>query len=110
MKPEAITALRKELKCTTHELADVLGVSFKTILAWEQDEAFPTKRYVQQMEALREQGPGAVPRKRRGNKKSETPMQVLSDPEVWRALRKMIAHPELRKRVLELAGSYDEPD
>lgn len=110
MKPEEITALRKELRCTTHELAEALGVDSKTIMAWEQDEMFPTKRYIDMMSALREQGQGAVPRKRRGSKKRQTPMQVLSDPEMWRIVRKLIAHPEFRTQVYKLAESYDDPE
>jgi DNA-binding XRE family transcriptional regulator len=110
MKPEEIMALRKELRCTTHELAEALGVTSKTVMAWEQDEMFPTKRYIKLMNALREQGQGAVPRKRRGSKTSQTPMQVLSDPDMWRIVRKLVAHPEFRAQVTKLAESYDEPE
>lgn len=108
MTPEAITALRKQLKCTVGELAAALGVEHRTVLAWEHDELFPTKRFVDAMEALRAQGPGAVVRRRPGSP-SASPMDVLSDPSMWRLVRKLIAHEQLRAAVEELAASYDDP-
>ncbi len=108
MKPAEITALRKELRCTTHELADALGVTSKTVMAWEADSLFPTKRYIRQMEQLRKVG--SVPRKRRGStKKQQSPMQALADPSLWLLFRKLIAHLELREQVQKLADGYDEP-
>lgn len=109
MKPAEIKALRKELRCTTHELAAVLGVDAKTVMAWEHDEMFPTKRFVAQMKELRAAGPAAVPRKRRGNKQGQTALDILGDPATWQIVRKLIAHPEFREQVEKLAESYDEP-
>jgi hypothetical protein len=36
-------------------------------------------------------------------------MGVLADPELWRVVRKLLAHAELRKRVTELAAGYSDP-
>ena len=110
MKPEEIKALRKELRCTPHELGEALGVDGKTVLAWERDELFPTRRFIRMMAKLREQGQGSVPRKRRGSKRNKTPMQLLADPEMWLLLRKLLAHPDLREQVRKLAEAYDEPE
>ncbi len=109
MTPAEIKALRKELRCTPRELAEALSISSTTVMAWEQRDLFPTKRYIKLMNALRKQGRGSVPRKRRGSKAGQTPMQVLSDPETWRLLRKLIAHPEFREQVTKLAESYEDP-
>lgn len=109
MKPDEIKSLRRELRCTPHELADALGVDYKTIMAWEQDELFPTKRHIKLMQELLASGPGSVPRSRRGSKKNQTPMEALSDPETWRIVRKLIAHPALREQVRKLADAYDDP-
>lgn len=107
--PEEIKALRKQLRCTPHELGEALGLDRKTVLAWEQDKLFPTRRYIRLMAALAEQGPGAVPRKRRGTKGNKTPLQLLGDPEIWSLIRKLLAHPELREQISKLAAHYDEP-
>ena len=109
MKPEDIKALRKELRCTPLELAEALGVTAKTVMAWEHDEMFPTRRYIELMEALRDKGPGAVPRKRRGTK-NDAPFVALRDPDVWQLIRKLLAHPELREQAQKLAESYDDPE
>jgi DNA-binding XRE family transcriptional regulator len=104
---DEIKALRAELRCTTRELADALEVDQKTVLAWESGELFPTKKHCVRMATLREQGPSAIPRRAKGA--APPPMQVLADPEVWAALRKIVAHRKLRDEVLKLAASYDDP-
>ncbi len=112
MTPEEIRALRKLLKCTMQELAAALDIDAQTVIAWEDGAMFPTKRFVERMRALGEQGPGAVPRlgrRRDAAVASATPMQALADPELWRLVRKLIAHAELRRKVAELAASYDDP-
>lgn len=109
MSPDEIKALRKELRCTTRELAEALGLELSVVMAWEDEEQFPTKRSIKMMEQLRSQGPGAVPRKRRGRKKRQSSMQVLADPDLWTVVRKLLAHEELRKQVLELASHYEDP-
>ena len=106
--PKEIKALRKQLKCTPRELGEALGVPAADIIAWEQDEKFPTKRFIKAMAQLAEEGPGAVPRLR--TQRSETrPERVLADPEIWRLIRKLIAHPELRAKALALARAYADP-
>ena len=48
-------------------------------------------------------------RKRR-RARTETPMQVLADPETWRILRKLIAHADFRAQVHKLAADYPDPE
>lgn len=109
MSPDEIKALRKELNCTARELATALGLEQATVMAWEREELFPTKRHCDAMEALRKQGPSAIPKKPRRKGPAMTPMAALADPEVWRLVRKLIAHAELRAAVEKMAASYDDP-
>ncbi len=104
--PEEIKALRKELSCTAKELAGALGVDQATVLAWESAERFPTRAYVEQMETLRQKGPGAVPRKAKG---AVDPIKALGDPQVWELLRKICAHKKLRDEVARLAEKFPDP-
>lgn len=108
MSPEALKALRQELGCTARELGAALGVDQQTVLAWERSELFPTKRYVDAMEALRQKGPSAIPRKPRKTD-AASPQRVLADPALWCLLRKLIAHPELRSAAMSLASTYPDP-
>lgn len=110
MTAEEIKALRKELRCTSRELAEALGVELSVVMAWEDEEMFPTKRHVKAMGALRDKGPGAVPRKRRGRAASGSPMKLLADPALWGLIRKLLAHAELREQALKLAEAYPEPE
>jgi len=103
--PDAIKALRKELGCTAKELAAALGIDQATVLAWERGELFPTKQYVDKMDAFRAVGPSAVPRRAKG----VSPMRALADPVVWEAVRKILAHKPLRDEVLRLAAGYSDP-
>lgn len=110
MRADELRALRKELGCTAKELAETLGTDGETITAWERGDAFPTKRWVEALEALRERGPGAVRRKpRRTAPRDPSPMQLLADAELWALVRKLLAHAELRHAVAELAARYDDP-
>jgi transcriptional regulator with XRE-family HTH domain len=108
MAPEDIKALRQELGCTARELGAALGLDQETVLAWERGDLFPTKRFVELMEELRRKGPGAVPRRSRRRSPS-TPAQVLADPDLWRLIRKLVAHAELRTAALKLAERYPDP-
>jgi transcriptional regulator with XRE-family HTH domain len=108
MAPEDIKELRKQLGCTARELGAALGIDQETVLAWERGDLFPTKRFVGMMEDLRKKGPSAIPRKRRKGAPAP-PFQVLSDPDLWRLVRKLVAHPELRAAALDLAASYPDP-
>ena len=110
MSPEDLKALRQELGCNARELATALGTEQSTVLAWEKGELFPTKRYCDKMEELRAKGPSAIPRKPR--RKATTPDHqgaVLADPDVWRLIRKLLAHPELRASMQSLAEGYPDP-
>lgn len=107
MTPEDIKALRAELKCTARELATALSIEQATVLKWEAAELFPTKKHVDMMAKLREQGPSAIPRKARGAQAS--PMKMLGDPTLWELMRKLIAHKKLRDEVTKLAAAYSDP-
>lgn len=110
MHADELRALRKELGCTAKELDETLGVDGGTVAAWERGDAFPTKRWIEALEALRAEGPGAVRRKpRRVGGSAPSPMQVLAEPELWTLVRKLVAHAELRRAVTELAAPYDDP-
>ncbi len=105
MTPEEIKALRQELKCTAKELAAALDLDQATVLAWEKAELFPTKKFVDEMNALRAKGPGAIPRKSKGG----SPMQAMTDPKLWELVRKLAAHKKLRDEVSKLADKYPDP-
>ena len=102
--PDEVKALRKELGCTARELATALGLEQATVLAWEKGELFPTKPFIDKMEALRK-NPGAIPKKAKG----DDPLKVLADPQLWSLLRKLLAHKKLRDEVQKLAQAYDDP-
>lgn len=108
--PEEIRAIRKQLRCTMQELASALGVEPRTVMAWEDAEQFPTRQFIEKMQDLAARGPGAIVRSGRRRTETTTPMQALTDPETWRLVRKLLAHPELRRRAQELAASYDDPE
>jgi transcriptional regulator with XRE-family HTH domain len=108
MSPDDVKALRQELSCTARELAAALGVEPDMVIAWERSEQFPTKRHVGMMEELRRKGPSSIPRKRRKGA-TASPLQALADPSLWRLLRKLLAHPELRTAANDLAERYPDP-
>jgi len=103
--PDDIKALRKDLACTAKELAQALGIEQATVLSWEKGDLFPTKSFVDKMNALRAKGPSAIPKKA----KSVDPMKVLGDPALWEVFRKIVAHKKLRDDVVKLATSYPDP-
>ncbi|WP_394843360.1 XRE family transcriptional regulator [Pendulispora brunnea] len=105
MSPDEIKELRKSLSCTAKELAAALGLEQKTVMAWEQGELFPTKQFVDRMNALRDKGPSAIPRKSKGT----NPIKSLADPQLWELFRKLAAHKKLRDDVAKLAASYSDP-
>jgi len=108
MTPQAIKELRTALGCTAKELARALGLEPSVVLSWEQGETFPTKRHVGEMEALRAKGPSAIPRP--AKKGAQPPYRLLADPALWELVRKLLAHPELRRATTELAASYPDPN
>ena len=114
MAPDDIKALRQQLQCTAKELAGALGIEQATVMAWERADLFPTKAYVDRMNALRAKGPGAIVRK--GNKTAAAKaspggdaMRALADPRLWELVRKLSAHTKLREQVLQMAESYPDP-
>jgi transcriptional regulator with XRE-family HTH domain len=102
---EELKALRKELSCTAKELAGALGLEQSTVLGWEKGELFPTKQFIDKMEALRAKGPGAIPRKAKG----ADPIKQLGDPVFWELVRKIAAHKKLRDEVAKMAAAYPDP-
>jgi transcriptional regulator with XRE-family HTH domain len=106
MTPDEVKAVRKVLGCSARELAAVLDVTPDVVLAWEKGELFPTKRHVDLLAELKERGPSAVPRR---SKRHKTPMMLLSDPEIWSVVRKMLVHEELRADILRLAAKHADP-
>jgi transcriptional regulator with XRE-family HTH domain len=106
--PDEIKALRKDLSCTAKELAGALDLDQATVLGWERGEIFPTKQFVDAMNALRAKGPTAIPRKAKGS--APSPMKVLADPATWELVRKIVAHKKLRDEVMKLAEKYDDPE
>ena len=105
MTPDELKALRKDLACTAKELAGALGLEQSTVLGWEKGELFPTKPFIDKMEALRAKGPGAIPRKAKGG----DPMKQLGDPLFWELVRKIATHKKLRDEVAKLAAGYADP-
>lgn len=101
-----IKALRRDLDCTARDLGAVLGVDQATVLAWEREELFPTKRHSEAMRALAEKGRGAVPA---SGSEERPPFEALADPAVWKLFRKILAHAELRRAVEKLADEFDDP-
>jgi transcriptional regulator with XRE-family HTH domain len=111
MSPDDVRALRKELGVTARELARALDEEQETVLAWERGESFPTKRLVTRMEGLRAGGPSAMePFKTRPRRAvASSPYAVLADPAFHRLVRKLLAHPELRRQAEALASTLPDP-
>ena len=106
MTPDDIKVLRKELGCTARDLATTLGIEQKEVLAWEAGELFPTKHFVERMNALREKGPSAVLKTAKG--KAVAPTDRVSDPAFWAIVKKLMLHPALYDQVSKLAEQFDE--
>ena len=132
MTGDEIKALRRALDLTARKLGEALGVDQATVLAWEPEELFPTKRYVEAMrtlaktggEGMREGGTGergtgeggmreggASEKEATGEEgpRGRAPWSTLADPGVWRLFRKLAAYPELRADVEKLARKYADP-
>jgi transcriptional regulator with XRE-family HTH domain len=109
VSPEDIQKLRKDLSCTARELAAALDVDPKEVTGWEAGELFPTKRYVDAMNALRERGPSAIPRAPRGKAPQKTGNARLADPALWLVVRKLLENPALFEQVLKLSEKYPDP-
>jgi DNA-binding transcriptional regulator YiaG len=108
--PEQIKQLRSELRCTARELATTLGVPSAEIQSWEAGDRFPTKRWIARLESLRAQGPDCVVRSsRKASPSTPSPIEQLNNPEIWRLLRKLLAHRQLFSEVARLADAYADP-
>jgi len=102
-----IRALRVRLKLTMAQLGAKIGVPQSTVTQWELGERFPTKAHVGKLRAL-EKGLEST---------GETPPHddavlwapFLASPEFAGLIRKLLFHPELRRKALELAASYSDP-
>jgi transcriptional regulator with XRE-family HTH domain len=103
--PDELKALRTELKCTAKELAVALDLEQSTVMAWEKGELFPTKQYIDKMNALRAKGPSSIPRKSKGG----NPIVTMKEPIVWELFRKLAAHKKLRDEVAKMAEKYPDP-
>jgi predicted transcriptional regulator len=106
MTPDEIKQARKDLSCTAKDLAGALGIEQSTVMAWEKGDLFPTKQYVDRIVALVQKGPSAIPKK---SKVTTDPMKMLADPELWKLLRKLMAHKKLRDDVSKMAEGYADP-
>ena len=59
MTGDEIKALRRTLDWTARKLGEALGIDQGTVLAWEREDLFPTKRHVAAMGALLERSRAA---------------------------------------------------
>jgi len=101
MTPDEIRQLCQMLECTSRELAATLGIGPSVVRGWQQGETFPTKRLIARMQELRELGPSAVVRTRRG-RRAATDSDVLQDPRLWHVVQQIVEHPDLLDQVVEL--------
>lgn len=108
MTGEEIKALRRKLDITARQLGERLGVDQQTVFGWEHEEIFPTKKYVEAMLALsnNEAASGQPPS---NVHMLPSPWSALSNPDVWKLFRKIVAHDELREKVTQLAEKYEDP-
>lgn len=116
MTGDEIKALRRTLDLTARQLGTRLGVDLATVLAWEREELFPTKRHVDAMRALLERGSAkgestgeAAAAATSEGAGAAAAFEALADPAVWKLIRKIVAHAELRKQVEKLAARYEDP-
>lgn len=109
MSPDELRAARKTLQCTAKELADTIGLPPAEVLAWEREEAFPTKRWVDKIASLVAIGPTAITRKKKKSSKADTPMAAMADADTWLLIRKLLAHADLRAEVSKLSAKYSDP-
>ncbi len=111
MTGKEIRALRGTLGLSAGALGSKLGVEAATVLAWEREELFPTKRPLESLLALQGEARGKDEGKGEGVRRStdEGVIQALADPAVWELLRKVLAYPELRQEVERIAAGYPDP-
>lgn len=129
MTGKEIRALRGTLGLSVGALGSKLGVEAATVLGWEREELFPTKRALESLMALQGEAEGKDEGVRRsedegvrggndegrgkdkgvGSGEDEGVIQALADPAVWELLRKVLAYPELRLEVERIAAGYPDP-
>lgn len=108
MSPDDVQKIRKQLKCSAHELGRALGVDANTVLAWESGEQFPTKRYVDLLVVLEQKGPDAIARAPKGKARGAQGLDRLGDPKLWEVVKKLCEHPALFEQVAKLADGYSD--
>ncbi|KHE93366.1 MAG: helix-turn-helix domain-containing protein [Candidatus Scalindua rubra] len=54
MTPENIKQLRKKFKCSQEELSRILGVTTATLSRWENGQATPSAKNLEQLEFLKQ--------------------------------------------------------
>lgn len=112
MSPEEIKQLRKDLNLTARQLAESIKAETEDVWAWETGERFPTKRFVTKMLSLKKAG--STKARAIGTPKASTPskpsegLQRLADPLMWELVRKLVQHPELFAKVVDLAKNYHD--
>jgi len=111
--PEDLRDIYEKLGCSARQLADTLGVSHREVMDWEVEKRFPTKRHVDRMKQLLDEGPGALAPKRivvqRARETMRLQLATLEDAVVWTVIEKLLDDAEFRQRALDLARTYDEP-
>lgn len=130
MNGKEIRARREELGMSARAMGAKLGVEPATVLAWEREELFPTKRHLQAMAGLQregaekegrstnegrrapdaeEAGAGGAKGAGVGREEEGAVLEALADPAVWELLRKVLAYPELRRELESIAARYSDP-
>jgi transcriptional regulator with XRE-family HTH domain len=118
---DEVREVRRGLRCSVRELAERLGVEPALVRDWERGERFPTKQHAQQLAELRERGHddlgpsgsdehAQVPRPRPTPAAAQQDaLQAMADPVLWRLVRKLAVHADLRAEVEALAADFDDP-
>ncbi|MBI2895617.1 MAG: helix-turn-helix transcriptional regulator [Deltaproteobacteria bacterium] len=109
MEADEITALRKRLGLTMGQLGEKLGVPQATVIQWEHAERFPTKAHVAKLKALASDEGGSAAKRAQADAAASIYAPFLAEDDLWVLLRKLLFHPELRKRALDLAASFPDP-
>lgn len=109
MEADEIRALRKRLGLTMGKLAEMLGVPQATVIQWEHAERFPTKADVAKLETLAREEGATLAKHGTAEAAQSIFAPFLAEGDLWVLFRKLLFHPELRKRALDLAASYEDP-
>ena len=107
-----VIALRKALRCTQKDLALRLDVEVSIVQGWENGALFPTLRHVKMLEGMGIHHGGTEARRQRsedGKTGTEEWARALGDAEFMAALRKALANPELRAKIVKIAARFKDP-